>query len=520
MKRRALLSVSRKDGIVALARGLAERGFELVSTGGTARELREGGLDVTTVSDVTGFPEILDGRVKTLHPRIHAGLLARRDVPEHLETLERESIVPIDVVVVNLYPFEATVASGAPTAAAIENIDTGGPSMLRAAAKNFADVAIVVDPADYDALLAQLDRDTGVELSFRLALARRAYRHTARYDQAIAAYLDRLEAEEDRLVESTGEALPERLGISLDRVRTLRYGENPHQEAAVYAIPRGATSVATAQPLQGKALSYNNLLDLDAAWGLVRDIGRGACAIIKHTNPAGVGTGATPLEALERAWECDPVSAFGSIIAFNRPLDEAAARRVAGVFVECVIAPAIEPAAREALERKKDLRVIELTAVDRAADVSLVMRSIDGGLLAQRRDEARWDRDEARVASARAPSDEEWRALEFAWSVVKHVKSNAVVYATERQTVGIGAGQMSRVDAARFAREKAVLELSRCVAASDAFFPFRDGLDVVAEAGATAVIQPGGSVRDEEVVAAADEHGMAMVMTGVRHFRH
>ena len=520
MKRRALLSVSRRDGIVALARGLAERGFELVSTGGTARELRDGGLEVTPVSDVTGFPEILDGRVKTLHPRIHAGLLARRDVPEHLETLERESITPIDVVVVNLYPFEATVASGAPTAEAIENIDIGGPAMLRAAAKNFADVAIVVDPSDYDVLLAQLDDEAGVALSFRLALARKAYRHTARYDQSVAAYLDRVEAEDGRLVESTGEALPQRLGMSLDRVRTLRYGENPHQEAAVYAFPSDAASVATAQPLQGKALSYNNLLDLDAAWGLVRDIGRGACALVKHTNPSGVGTGATPLEALERAWECDPVSAFGSIIAFNRLLDEAAAKKIAGVFVECVIAPAIEPAAREALRRKKGLRVIELAAGGAAADTSPVVRSIDGGLLAQRRDEAPWDREEARVVTARAPSDEEWRALEFAWSIAKHVKSNAIVYATERQTVGIGAGQMSRVDAARFAREKAVLELSGCVAASDAFFPFRDGLDVVADAGATAVIQPGGSLRDEEVVAAADEHGMAMVLTGVRHFRH
>ncbi len=520
MKRRALLSVSRKDGIVALARGLAERGFELVSTGGTARELREGGLDVTPVSDVTGFPEILDGRVKTLHPRIHAGLLARRDVPEHLETLERESIAPIDVVVVNLYPFEATVESGASTADAIENIDIGGPSMLRAAAKNFADVSIVVDPSDYAALLTQLDGETGVALSFRLALARKAYHHTARYDQSIAAYLDRVEVEDGRIVESAAELLPQRLGLSFDRVRTLRYGENPHQEAAVYAVPGGAASVATAQPLQGKALSYNNLLDLDAAWGLVRDIGRCACAIIKHTNASGVGIGTTPLEALERAWECDPVSAFGSIVAFNRPLDEAAAKQVADVFVECVIAPTIEPAAREALGRKKGLRVIELAAGATAADASPVVRSIDGGLLAQERDEVRWDRGEARVATARAPSDEEWRALEFAWSVVKHVKSNAIVYATERQTVGIGAGQMSRVDAARFAREKAVLDLSGCVAASDAFFPFRDGLDVIAAAGVTAVIQPGGSVRDEEVVAAADEHGMAMVLTGIRHFRH
>ena len=521
-RRRALISVSRKDGIVELARGLARRGFEIVSTGGTAQALREAGLAVTPVVEVTGSPEILDGRVKTLHPRIHAGLLARRDLADHVATLERESITPIDVVVVNLYPFEATVAKGASTADAIENIDIGGPSMLRAAAKNFASVAVVVDPADYDHLLEQLDAEAGAAsaTAFRLGLARKAYRHTARYDRAIADYLDRLELEAGDLVASADVNPPERLDLSLDRVQALRYGENPHQPAAVYAWPGSAAGVASAQPLQGKALSYNNLLDLDAAWALVSDIDLGACVVIKHTNPAGVGIGATAIEALERAWECDPVSAFGSIVAFNRPLDEAAADKLAERFVECVIAPEIEAGARGALERKKNLRVIEMAATRPAVDTGLSLRSIDGGLLAQRRDVARLDREQARIATRRKPDDDEWSALELAWAVVKHVKSNAIVFSTARQTVGIGAGQMSRVDAARFARQKAVLDLQGCVAASDAFFPFRDGLDVIAEAGATAVIQPGGSVRDEEVVAAADGHGMAMVLTGVRHFRH
>jgi phosphoribosylaminoimidazolecarboxamide formyltransferase/IMP cyclohydrolase len=522
MTRRAILSVYRKEGVVELARGLAARGFEIVSTGGTAQELGKAGVKVTGVSDVTGFPEILDGRVKTLHPKVHAGILARRGVAAHDQALREHGVTPVDVVVVNLYPFEDRVAKGVPFEEALEYVDVGGPTMLRAAAKNFAHVAVVVDPADYRLLLEQLDREGGPDAATRLYLAQKAFRHTARYEAAIAAYFAQVEAKGGTYgVAETEEGFPYRLALSFEKVQDLRYGENPHQRAAFYS-DLGSTlySVAAARKLQGKELSFNNILDLDAAWRLATELPDPACVIVKHTNPCGTGIGANPLEAYARAWECDPMSAFGGIVAFNRRVDAASAQRLAEVFVEAVIAPGYEPEAKKALAAKKNLRVMDMdtTAIHKVAGFDL--RRVMGGLLAQEWDLHRLERSHCEVVSKRKPTDEEWKALMLAWVVVKHVKSNAIVYANAVQTVGVGAGQMSRVDAARFAALKAQLPLKGTVAASDAFFPFRDGLDEIARSGATAVIQPGGSVKDEEVIAAADEHKMAMVFTGVRHFRH
>ena len=522
MKRRAILSVYRKEGVVDLARGLVSRGFEIVSTGGTAEELAKAGVKVTSVSDVTGFPEILDGRVKTLHPKVHAGILARRGVAAHEKALKEQGITPVDVVVVNLYPFEDRVAKGVPFAEALEYVDIGGPTMLRAAAKNFAHVAVVVDPADYDLVLEQLDRDAGPDAATRLFLAQKAFRHTARYEAAIAAYFAQVEAKGDAFaVSETEEVFPYRLALSFEKVQDLRYGENPHQRAAFYS-DLGSTlySVAAARKLQGKEISFNNILDLDAAWRLVTELPDPACVIVKHTNPCGTGTGATPLEAYGRAWEGDPMSAFGGIVAFNRRVDGATAQRVAEKFVEAVIAPGYDGEAKKAFAAKKNLRVMDMdtTAIHKVTGFDY--RRVMGGLLAQEWDLHRLDKSHCEVVSKRKPTEEEWKALLLAWTVVKHVKSNAIVYATAVQTVGVGAGQMSRLDAARFAAMKAQLPLAGTVAASDAFFPFRDGLDEIARAGATAVIQPGGSVKDEEVIAAADEHKMAMVFTGVRHFRH
>ncbi|HEY3119048.1 MAG TPA: bifunctional phosphoribosylaminoimidazolecarboxamide formyltransferase/IMP cyclohydrolase [Vicinamibacteria bacterium] len=520
--RRAIVSVYRKDGIVDLARGLAERGFELVSTGGTSDELRRAGLNVRGVSEATGFPEILGGRVKTLHPAIHAGILAKRDAPDHRKALEEHGIPPVEVVVVNLYPFEDKVAKGAPFDEAVENIDIGGPTMLRAAAKNFRYVAVVVDPVDYALLLEQLDRPDGIDTATRLYLAQKAFRHTARYEAAIAGYFAQVEARDGSYaVAESEEVFPYRLGLSYEKVQDLRYGENPHQRAAFYS-DLGSTlySVASARKVQGKELSFNNILDLDAAWRLVTELEATAVAVIKHTNPCGVGTGEKVLEAYTRAWECDPVSAFGGIIAVNRKLDADTARKIASVFVEAVIAPGYEPQAKEALAAKKNLRVMDMdtTGIHRVTGFDL--RRVMGGLLAQEWDLHRLDRGKCEVVTRRKPTDDEWKALLLAWTVAKHVKSNAIVFANAVQTVGIGAGQMSRVDSARIATMKAKLPMAGTVAASDAFFPFRDGVDEIAAAGATAVIQPGGSVKDEEVVAAADEHKLAMVFTGVRHFRH
>jgi phosphoribosylaminoimidazolecarboxamide formyltransferase/IMP cyclohydrolase len=520
--RRALISVYRKDGIVELAQGLVARGFELVSTGGSAQELRQAGLAVTEVAEATGFPEILDGRVKTLHPRIHAGILARRDVAAHLAALSEHGIQPVDVVVVNLYPFEDKVAKGAAFAEALEHIDIGGPSLVRAAAKNFQHVAVVVDPADYKLLLEQLDREGGVDSATRLYLTQKAFRHTARYEAAIAGYFSQVEVKDGGFGASeSDDVFPYRLGLSFEKVQDLRYGENPHQRAAFYS-DLGSTlySVAAARKLQGKELSFNNILDLDAAWRLATDLEEPACVVIKHTNPCGVGLGAGLLEAYERAWECDPVSAFGGILALNRRVDVATARKIAAVFVEAVIAPGFEAEAKKVLAEKKSLRVMDMdtTGIHRVTGYDL--RRVMGGLLAQEWDLHRLDKGKCEIVSRRKPNGEEWKALLLAWSVAKHVKSNAIVFASAVQTIGVGAGQMSRVDAARFAALKAKLPLAGSAAASDAFFPFRDGVDEIAKAGAVAVIQPGGSVKDEEVIAAADEHELAMVFTGVRHFRH
>jgi phosphoribosylaminoimidazolecarboxamide formyltransferase/IMP cyclohydrolase len=520
--KRALVSVYRKDGIVELAKGLTARGFELVSTGGTAEELRKTHLAVTGISDVTGFPEILDGRVKTLHPKVHGGVLARRDDAGHMKALAAHGIAPVDVVVVNLYPFEDKVAKGAPFAEALESVDVGGPTLLRAAAKNFQHVAVVVDPADYRLLLEQLDRPGGIDAATRLYFAQKAFRHTARYEAAIAGYFAQVEVKDGGFdVAESDDVFPYRLSLSFEKVQDLRYGENPHQRAAFYS-DLGSTlySVAAARKVQGKELSFNNLLDLDAAWRLVTEFAEPACVIIKHTNPCGTAVGSSPLEAYERAWECDPVSAFGGIVAFNRRLDAAAARKVAGVFVEALIAPGIDGEAKEILAEKKNLRVMDMDTTGIHKVTGFDLRRVMGGLLAQEWDLHRLDRDRCEVVTKRKPTEDEWKALLIGWTVVKHVKSNAVVFANGVQTVGVGAGQMSRVDAARFAAAKAKLPLAGTAAASDAFFPFRDGLDEVARAGATAVVQPGGSVRDEEVIAAADEHKLAMVFTGVRHFRH
>jgi phosphoribosylaminoimidazolecarboxamide formyltransferase / IMP cyclohydrolase len=520
--KRALLSVYRKDGIVELGRALADRGFEIVSTGGTAADLEKAKVPVLPVAKATGFPEILDGRVKTLHPALHAGILARRDVPEHQRALAEHGIPPVDVVVVNLYPFEDRVAKGALFDDAVENIDVGGPSMLRAAAKNFRHVAVVVDPADYPQLVEQLDRPGGIDAPTRLYLAQKAFRHSARYEAAIAGYFAQVEVKDGGYaVAESDDSFPYRLSLNYEKVQDLRYGENPHQRAAFYS-DLGSTlySVAAARKIQGKELSFNNIIDLDAAWRLVTELGEPACVIVKHTNPCGTGLGASPLEAYERAWACDPTSAFGGILAFNRRLDAASAAKIAGVFVEAVIAPGFEPDARPALAAKPNLRVMDMDTTGIHKVTGYDLRRVMGGLLAQQWDLLRLERDKCEVMTKRKPTEDEWKALLLAWTVVKHVKSNAIVYANAVQTVGVGAGQMSRVDAARIAAQKAVLPLKGTVAASDAFFPFRDGLDEIARAGASAVIQPGGSIKDDEVIDAADEHGLAMVFTGVRHFRH
>jgi phosphoribosylaminoimidazolecarboxamide formyltransferase / IMP cyclohydrolase len=521
-QKRALVSVFRKDGVVELAGGLASRGYEILSTGGTAEALSKGGVKVTPVSQATGFPEILDGRVKTLHPAIHAGVLFRRDREDHEKAMAEHGFRPIDVVVVNLYPFEDKVAKGAPFAEALENVDVGGPTLLRAAAKNFAHVAVVVDPADYPLLLEQLDRAQGIDAPTRLYFAQKAFRHTARYDAAIAGYFSQVEARDGGYaVAESDDVFPYRMSVSFEKVHDLRYGENPHQRAAFYS-DLGSTlySVAAARKVQGKELSFNNILDLDAAWRLVTEFQEPAVTIVKHTNPCGTGLGAAPLEAFERAWECDPVSAFGGIVAFNRKVDTATAKKMAALFVEAVIAPGFEAEAKQVLAAKKSLRVMDMDTTGIHKVTGFDQRRVMGGLLAQEWDLHRLERDKCEAVTRRKPGEEEWRAMLLAWTVAKHVKSNAIVYANAVQTLGVGAGQMSRVDAARFATQKARISLAGSAAASDAFFPFRDGIDEIAKAGATAVIQPGGSVKDDEVVAAADEHNLAMVFTGVRHFRH
>ncbi len=517
--RRALLSVTDKTGLVELAQALVEFGVELVSTGGTARALREAGLGVQDISDLTGFPEMLDGRVKTLHPRVHAGLLYVRGNPRHEAAVAAHGIDPIDMVVVSLYAFEKTAAQpGVALGDLIENIDIGGPSMVRSAAKNFEDVAIVTRIADYPALIQELQSTRGyLSRETRWRLARQAFALTAAYDSAIANTLEKISEvpEPGAPVVLDAAALPATLRINFPLAQTLRYGENPHQRAALYSDGSGL-GVAGAAQLQGKDLSFNNLVDLDACWELSAEFEQPAVVIVKHTNPCGAATGETILEAYRKALACDPVSAFGGVIGINRPVDAAAAEDIAKLFVEAIAAPSFTPEARERFAAKKNLRLVEV----HSAPSRPVLKHISGGLLLQDADTGRVTESELKVVTWRPPTADELRSLIFAWRVAKHVKSNAIVYARDGQTVGVGAGQMSRVDAARFGAQKAVLPLKGTVAASDAFFPFPDGLEAVAAAGATAVIQPGGSVRDEEVIAAADRLGIAMVFTGIRHFRH
>ena len=522
--RRALLSVTDKTGLVEFARALAGHGVELVSTGGTAKALRDAGLSVRDISDLTGFPEMLDGRVKTLHPKVHGGILHMRGNAEHVAAVEEHAIQPIDMVVVNLYAFEKTASRpGVAFSDVIENIDIGGPSMVRSAAKNFEDVAIVTAAADYAAIAEEMAANSGaLGRATRWRLAKAAFATTAAYDAGIATALESIAAPEAHGVPARfdRDAMPEALRIVEPRQAVLRYGENPHQQAALYVDGSGR-GIAGAKQLQGKELSYNNLVDLDACWELASEFDEPAVAIIKHTNPCGAATGATVLEAYKRALEADPVSAFGGVIGINREVDGAAAEEIAKLFVEAIVAPGFTADALARFAAKKNLRLLEIAT---GSGESRVVKQISGGFLVQDADRHQLSDAELKVVTKRAPTTEEMRALRFAWSVCKHVKSNAIVYARfdsgHGQTVGVGAGQMSRVDAAKFGAMKAVLPLAGTVAASDAFFPFPDGLETVAAAGATAVVQPGGSVRDAEVIEAADRLGMAMVFTGIRHFRH
>jgi phosphoribosylaminoimidazolecarboxamide formyltransferase/IMP cyclohydrolase len=534
--RRGLISVSDKTDLLPFAAALAGRGYELLSTGGTARALAAGGVPATSVADVTAFPEMMDGRVKTLHPKIHGGILARRSKPEDLAAAREHGIGLIDLVVVNLYPF-ATAAARAETSFddLVEEIDIGGPSLVRAAAKNFRDVLVVVDPADYGRVLDQLARPGGPTPDFRFELCRKAFAHTAQYDGTIASTLAQVHVEGDTFTRPApdAQALPASLALVLPKLRDLRYGENPHQRAAWFAMP-GHAGLGAASVLQGKELSYTNLLDLDAAARIALEFAEPAAVVIKHTNPCGVATGETIAEAYVRAREADALSAFGGIVGLNRPLDVATAQAIVSTFIEAVVVPAVEPGAREILAKKANMRVVvaDVEAVRGGGTGDLELRSILGAVLAQQRDRvieaaSPWDIGQAagdaaalRVVTKRTPSADEWKALRFAWRVCAHVKSNTVIFTGPDRTLAIGAGQMSRVDAVKVAVMKANASLVGSVAASDAFFPFRDGLDAVAAAGATAIVQPGGSVRDAEVVAAADEHGMTMVFTGRRHFRH
>lgn len=521
---RALLSVSDKTGLIEFARALARLGIALVSTGGTAKAIAQAGLAVTDVSDLTGFPEMMDGRVKTLHPKVHGGLLAVRSHPEHQASMLGHGIAPIDLLVVNLYPFEATVAAGKPYDDCIENIDIGGPAMIRAAAKNHTDVAVVVEPADYAAILADLEAHKGATtLTLRRKLAQKAYSRTAAYDAAISNWF----------ANELGDTSPAFRALGGSLAETLRYGENPHQWAAFYRTPEQRPGVATARQVQGKQLSYNNINDTDAAFECVAEFDpkvSAACVIVKHANPCGVAAGSSLLDAYERALACDPVSAFGGIVALNRKLDAQAAKKIVEIFTEVIIAPEADEEAIAMVAAKKNLRLLLTGGLPDVRASGLALRTVAGGFLAQARDNAVVDDMELKVVTRRQPSEAELADLRFAFRVAKHVKSNAIVYARDLATVGIGAGQMSRVDSSRIAAWKAgeaakaagiAESLAKgSVVASDAFFPFADGLLAAAEAGATAVIQPGGSMRDDEVIKAADEAGLAMVFTGHRHFRH
>jgi phosphoribosylaminoimidazolecarboxamide formyltransferase/IMP cyclohydrolase len=517
---RAILSVTDKTGLADFARQLSALGIELVSTGGTAKLLRDSGIAVKDISELTGFPEMLDGRVKTLHPKVHGGILHRRENPAHRSAVAEHGIQPIDMVVVNLYPFEKTAAKpGVAFDELIENIDIGGPSMIRSAAKNFHDVAIVTSPADYDAIAEELARSGGsLSLDTKWKLAQKAFATTAAYDSAIASTLERVSVNGSFHLQTpsqTAEQFPQNLRLTFQKAFDLRYGENPHQKAAMYSDGSGA-GVANARQLQGKELSYNNIVDLQAAWDLAQEFEEPVCAIIKHTNPCGAATGATLAEAYKRALECDPVSAFGGVIGVNRPIDAEAAEEMHKLFLEVIAAPAFDEAAKAKFATKKNLRLVEVVP----SNQKWVLKNVSGGILVQDADARPLQPSGLRVVTKRPPTPEETRALLFAWKVCKHVKSNAIVYARDGQTVGVGAGQMSRVDSAKIGAMKAQLPLPGTVAASDAFFPFPDGVEEIAKAGATAIIQPGGSQRDPEVIAAADRLGLAMLFTGVRHFRH
>jgi phosphoribosylaminoimidazolecarboxamide formyltransferase / IMP cyclohydrolase len=513
---RAILSVTDKTGLVEFARKLADMGVELISTGGTAKLLRDSEVGVMDISELTGFPEMLDGRVKTLHPKVHGGILHQRGNPTHCNAVAEHGIHPIDLVVVNLYAFEKTAAKpGVHFEELIENIDIGGPSMIRSAAKNFQDVAVVTSPADYASIAEEMEKSGGeLSAATKWRLAQKAFATTAAYDSAIASTLERVSAN-GRFDFHPEAGFPQTLRLSFNKVMDLRYGENPHQKAAMYSDGSG-TGVANGQQLQGKELSYNNIVDLQAAWDLAQEFEEPVCAIIKHTNPCGTATGKTLLEAYKKALECDPVSAFGGVIGVNRPIEAAAAEEMAKLFLEVIGAPSFDEGALGKFASKKNLRLVKI--VD--APQKWVLKNVSGGILVQDADIRLLQESDLKLVSKRSPTSEEKRGLLFAWKVCKHLKSNAIVFARHGQTVGVGAGQMSRVDSCRIGAMKAVLPLKGTVAASDAFFPFPDGVEEIARAGATAIIQPGGSVRDPEVIEAADRMDLAMIFTGTRHFRH
>jgi phosphoribosylaminoimidazolecarboxamide formyltransferase / IMP cyclohydrolase len=514
--KRAILSVTDKTGLQEFAGKLHQLGVELISTGGTAKLLRDAGVPVKDISELTGFPEMLDGRVKTLHPKVHGGILHIRDNPQHRKAVAEHGILPVDMVVVNLYAFEKTALKpGVSFHELIENIDIGGPSMVRSAAKNFQDVAILTSPSDYEAI-AQEMQSTGGELSLatKWRLAQKAFATTAAYDSAIASTLEQVVSPEGKL-ELNAQGFPQTLRLSFNKAFDLRYGENPHQKAALYSDGSGS-GVANGKQLQGKELSYNNIVDLQAAWDLAQEFEQPVCAIIKHTNPCGTATADTLAEAYRRALECDPVSAFGGVIGVNRVIDAETASEMAKLFLEVIASPGFDEAAREIFAAKKNLRLVEVVPMEQ----KWVLKNVSGGVLLQDNDMRPLTDADLKVVSERKPTDGEMRDLLFAWKICKHVKSNAILYARNGQTTGVGAGQMSRVDSARIGAMKSVLGIKGSVAASDAFFPFADGVEVIAEAGATAIIQPGGSVRDQEVIDTANRLGLAMVLTGVRHFRH
>jgi len=512
--KKALISVSDKTGVVEFAKSLRLREFEILSTGGTAKLLRDSGIAVRSVSDYTGFPEMLDGRVKTLHPKIHGGLLGKRNQPDHVDQMKEQGIDPIDIVAVNLYPFEATIAKPDCTLEdAIENIDIGGPTMIRSAAKNFADVTVIVDPKDYDWVLREMEENDGrLSRKTRYTLACKVFAHTARYDSMISSYLSS---------EGKPPRFPDLLSLQYEKVEELRYGENPHQRAAFYREPYNTEpGVANAVIHQGKAMSFNNYLDTHSALELAKEFEEPAAVVVKHNNPCGVACSENLQEAYITARDCDPVSAFGGVLAFNRPVDEATAKEIVSTFVEVVIAPGYNDGVLEIFKEKENIRVLEIDIWGRERPRDMDLKKVVGGLIYQDRDLGTVDIRHLEVVTKRKPTEEEIQAMSFAWKVAKHVKSNAIILTRADRTVGIGAGQMSRVDSTRLAISKAMSETKGCALASDAFFPFRDGIDEAAKSGATAIIQPGGSIKDDEVIAAADEYDMTMVFTKMRHFRH